>query len=79
MLQLAVGEQQRIPTREQHIAHLGVLLDVAQTLLILGMKIVVLRVGHEPAARAVAAVGRAAIGHQKKHPVRIAVHQPWHR
>ena len=73
MLQLLVREEQRIAARQEHVANLRVGFDGPQTLFVLRVKVVVLRVGHEPAARAVAAVGRAAVGHQKEHAIRVAV------
>ena len=54
-------------------------LDVAEGLLILRMKIVVLRVRNQPAARAVPAVGCTPIRHEKQDAVRITVHEPRHR
>ena len=79
VVELAVGEQQRIAAAKQHVAHLGMRLDVAERPLVLGMEIVVLRVAHQPAARAVPAIGGAAVGHQEQHPVGITVHQSRHR
>ena len=47
MLELLVREQQRIAAREQHVAHLGMGLDVPQPLLVLRMKIIILRVADQ--------------------------------
>ena len=79
VLELLVREQQGITAREQYVAHLGVGLNVTQALLIFGMKVVVLRVGHQTAPRAIAAVGRTAVRHEKEHAIRIPMHQPRHR
>ncbi len=79
MLELLVRKQQRVAPGKEHVTHLGVCLDVAQRLLVFRMEIVVLRVGNQPAAGAIPAVGGAAVRHQEKHPVRIAVHETRHR
>jgi hypothetical protein len=79
VLELLVRQQQRVAPGEQHVADLRVRLDVAQRLLVFGMKVVVLRVRNQPAARAIAAVGRAAVGHEEEHAIRIAVHKARHR
>ena len=53
--------------------------DVGDLLVVLGMKIIAARVAHQPGTRAVPAIARAPVRHQKQHAVRITVHQPGHR
>ncbi len=79
VVELPVGKQQRIAARQQHIADFRMRLDVAQPLLVFRVEVVVLRVGNEPAARAVTTVSRAPVRHEKQHPVRITMNQTRHR
>ena len=79
VLELLVGEQERVAAREQHVPDLGMRLDVAQALLVLRVEIVVLRVRDQPAARAVPAIRRAPVRHEEEHAVGIAVDEARHR
>ena len=72
-VQLGVGQQQRVAAGQQHVADLGVLLDVLQARLELGMEIVGLGVGHQTAARAITAIRGATVGDQEQHAVRVAM------
>ena len=78
MVEFLVGEQQRIAAGEKHVAHLRVRLDVAESLLVFRVEVVVLRVADEPAARAIAAIGGAAVGDEEQHAVGITVDEAGH-
>ena len=71
-----VGHQQRIAAREQHVAHLGVLAQVGERGLDAPAERLELALAHQPAARAVAAVGGAGVERQQQHPVGVAVDEP---
>ena len=53
--------------------------DVAERLLVFGMKVVVLRVAHQAAAGAITAIGGATVGDKEEHAVRIAMDEAGHR
>ena len=53
--------------------------DVLDLPVELGMKIVAAGVADQPRARAITAIRRATVGHQKQHAVGIAMHQSGHR
>ena len=75
-VQLFLRQRQGVTAREQDVANLLVRLDVGDRLFPLRLEedAVVVGVLHHARARAVAAVGGAGIGHEKQHPVGIAVH-----
>src|SRR6266567_9300015 len=53
VFELLVAEQERVAAAEQHVAHFGMLADIADLLREVGMKIVARRVADEPRARAI--------------------------
>ena len=53
--------------------------DVGDLAVEFRVKIVATGVAHQSGSGAVAAVGRAPVGHQKKDAVGIAMHKAWHR
>ena len=79
VVELAIRQQQWIAAAQQDVAHLRMLLDVAQPPLVFRVEVVVLRIAHQPAPRAVAAIGGAPVGDQKQDAVGITVDQPGHR
>ena len=68
-----IGHEQRIAAREQHVAHLGVLLEIVECGVDAPAQRFELALAHQPAARAVAAIGGAGVEHQQQNAVRIAV------
>ncbi len=72
-VQLGIREQQRVATRQQYIANLGMLLDILQTGFKLGMEIIGLGVGNQAAARAITAIRCTTIGHQEQDAVGVAM------
>jgi hypothetical protein len=76
VFQFLVGQQKRIPTRQQHVTDFRMRLNIPQALLVLRMEIVILGVRNQPAPRAITTVGRTPIRYQEQHPVGITMHQP---
>ena len=76
--QAAVGKQQRVAAGEQHVAHLGVLLQVIDGAVEIELQLLLAHAADHPAAGAVAAVGGAAIGDQEEDAVRVAVDEAGH-
>ena len=76
-VQLVVGQGQRIATRQQHVAHFGVRLEIAQGRFPVagGEAVFAAGIAHHPRTGAIAAIGRAGASGQEQHPVGIAVHQ----
>src|SRR5882762_6380408 len=66
MFEFIVGEEEGIAAGEEHVPNFGMRLDVAQALFVLRVKIIILSVGNQTAARAVATIGGAAIRDQKE-------------
>ena len=79
ILEFFVAEEHRIAATEQHIADLRMLGDVGDLTVEFRVKVVATGVAHQSGSRAIAAVGRAPVGHQKEDPVGIAMHKAWHR
>ena len=79
IIQLVVAEKQSIATGKQHVAHLGVPLEIAEYLLEIRVQLLLSCTADHSAARAVAAIGSAPVGHQEKHTIRISMHQTLHR
>ncbi len=79
VIQTVVAEQKRITTAQENIAYLRMRADVFESFFVAGMEVVVLGIGYQAAAGAVAAVGCAAIGNEKQDAVGIAVNEPFHR
>ena len=77
-LEPPIREQESIATRQQDVAYFRVFLEVAVGGLEFRVQFLFAGSADDTAARAVAAIGSAAVGHQKKHPVGIAVHESRH-
>jgi hypothetical protein len=74
LLEPAVGEDERIAARDDHVAHLRVGADVGDPLLHRGAVEAAVVVGErDPAAGAVAAVDRAAVDREEQDPVSVLV------
>ena len=67
-----------IAAAQEHVAHAGVLADVFDLAVKLRMEIVAGGVADQARAGAITAIGRAAVGHQEQHAVRVAMHQSRH-
>ena len=78
-LQLVVAEKQRVAAGKKHVAHFGVLFEITESFLELGVQFLFAHAADDAAAGAIAAVARATIRHEKKHAIRIAMHQARHR
>ena len=76
MFQFFVAQQQRVAAAQEHVADFRVRGDVGDLLVEFGMKIVAGRVADQPRARAITAIRRAAVRHEKQHAVGIAMHEP---
>ena len=79
ILQPRIGEQQRVAARKQDVAHFGVLLEVVDGPVEIELELLFADAADHAAAGAVAAVGSAAVGDEKKDAVGVTVHQPRHR
>ncbi len=78
LVELVVREEQGIAAGKQDVADLGVLFEIFESRLPLGFQMLLADTGNDSRARAVAAVGGAAVGHEEQHPVRIAMDQSGH-
>jgi hypothetical protein len=65
VVEFAVAEQEGISATQQHVPYFGVLAYVVESLLVTGMKIVVLGVRNQAASGAIAAIGGTAVGYEK--------------
>ena len=73
LLELVVGEHQRVAAADQHVAHLGRALDVLDGVVDLVLGDEVLGAADQAAPGAVAAVHRAHLGDHEQHAVGVAV------
>src|SRR5262245_3113680 len=75
VVELVVTDRQRVAAREEHVANLGMLLEVAEREIPIADVEIVLsaRVADEAGARAVAAIGGAGARGEEQHAVGIAV------
>src|SRR5438105_5308908 len=78
-LELIFAENERIAAAQKHVAHFGVLFEVAERFLEIGVQFLFANTADDAAARAISTITRTAIGHEKEYPVGIAMHEPWHR
>jgi len=78
-LELIVAENERIAAAQKHVAHFGVLFEVAERFLEIGVQFLFPNTADDATARAISTITRTAIGHEKEYPVGIAMHEPWHR
>ena len=78
VFQFLVGEQQWIAAAQEDVADARVLADVFNLAVELRVEIVAGGVAHQPRTGAVTAIGRAPVGHQEQHAVRVAMHQSRH-
>ena len=69
-----IVEQQWIAAAEQHVAHFAMVSEVIQRRAEIGFEMVFPHPADHAAARAISAVRRAPVGHQKQHAVGIPVH-----
>ena len=67
------------PPREKDVAHFGVLFQITERLLEIGVQFLFAHAAHDAAARAITAVARATIRHEKEDAIRITMHQARHR
>ena len=77
--QTGIGKKERIPAGEEDIADSRCVFEIIDGGIPLGLQLLIRYTGNDPRARAVPAVGGAAISHQKKNAIRVAVHQPGDR
>ena len=77
-LSLRIGKQQRVAAGEQDVAHFGVLLQVLDGAVEIELEFLLAHAADDAAARAVAAVGGAAVRDQKEDAVGIAMDQAGH-
>ena len=79
LFELVVAENQGVAAGKKHVAHFRVLFQITKRFLEIGVQLLFAHPAHHPAARAIPAVARAAVRHQKEHAVRIPMHQARHR
>src|SRR5439155_2125680 len=78
-LELIVAENERIAAAQKHVAHFGVLFEVAERFLEIGVQFLCPNTADDATARAISTITRTAIGHVTEYPVGLAMHEPWHR
>ena len=79
ILELLVAEEQRVAAGEEHVADFRVRGDVINLPVKLRVEVIAAGVAHEPRARAIAAVGGAAVRDEEQHAVGVAMDEPGHR
>ena len=79
VVEFVVGEQEGVAAAEEDVADFGVLADVLEARFKFGVEVVILGVGDEAAAGAVAAVGGATVGNEEEDAVGVAVNDTVHR
>ncbi len=77
--ELVVAENQGVAAGEKHVAHFGVLFQITEGLLEIGVQLLLAHAAHDAAPRAIPAVTRATIRHEKQNAIRISMHQTRHR
>ena len=78
LFQSLVAENERIAAGEKHVAHFGVLFEVAERFLEIGVQFLFPNTADDATACAISTITRTTIGYEKEHPVGIAMHEPWH-
>src|SRR5207237_7098170 len=68
-LELIVAENERVAAAQKHVAHFGVLFEVAERFLEIGVQFLFANAADHAAPCAISAIGSAAISHQKQHAV----------
>ena len=76
--QQVVGQQQRVASRQDHIADLRMFFQVRDGAIQLAL-FEKAGFAHQPLAGAEPTINRALVGHHQQHPVRISVHKVRHR
>lgn len=75
LVELFVREEEGISTREEDIADFGVLFEVAEGFVEIGVELLLTGSADDAAAGAVAAVGGAAVGDEEENPVGVTMNQ----
>src|SRR5213076_1251045 len=75
-LEFVVAEKQGVAAAQEDVTDLGVLFEITKCCFELGVQLLLARATDHAASCAITAVARAAIGNEKEHAVRIAMHQP---
>ena len=73
-----IGEEQRVAAGQEHVADLGVFLQVVDRAVEIEFELLLAHATDDAAARAVAAIGGAPVGDEKEHAVGITMDQPGH-
>ena len=74
-----VREQESVAARKQDIAHLGMFLKIIDGAVKIEFQFLLADAAHDATARAITAIGGAAVRDEKKHAIGVAMHQSWHR
>ncbi len=77
--QFRITEKKRVAAREEHVTHFGVFFEILEGGFKLGVQFLFAHPADDATARAIAAVARATIGHEKEDAIRITMDQPRHR
>jgi hypothetical protein len=79
VIEFFIGEEEGVSAAEEDVADFGVLADVLEAGFKFWMEVVVLGVGDEATAGAVAAIGSATIRDEKENAVRVAMNDAVNR
>ena len=77
--EFVVAENQRIAAGEKHVAHFGVLFQITERFLEIGVQLLLAHPAHDAAPGAIPAVARTTVRHEKEDAIRIPMHQSRHR
>ena len=72
-------KNQRVAAAQEDVAHFGVLFEITECFLEIGVQFLFADAADDAAARAIAAIRCATVGHEKQNAVRIAMDQARHR
>src|SRR6266446_9122469 len=65
LVDLVVAENERVAAAQEHITHFGVLFEITKRFLKIGVQFLFAYAADHATARAISAVSRTTIGHQK--------------
>ena len=68
-LELVVAENERVAAGKKHVAHFGVLFEIAKRFLEIGVQFLFAHATDDAAAGAISAITRATIRDQKQHAI----------
>ena len=74
-----VRKNQGIPTGKKHVTHLGVLLEVRESLVEIRVQLLFAGAAHYSASGAITTIRSATVRYQEEDSVRVPMNQPRHR